>query len=132
MRDNVIKRAEKILNVAHVREYINLNGDGGGYSFDCDKAGSVEVRRLQPAGLKNYQACLEGTNGTKFVGIRKIEWSGWDCAIVKCSCGEVLHIGGPYGETDCECGLVIASNGEIFRPRSEWEADDNGYDVDWF
>lgn len=116
----IIKKRQSHKSVTFCREF-NWKEDnsGGGFSFPCDEKGNVDIGSLQPAGLKNYQECLNGSNGTVDAGVRRFEHWYHEPAIGLCNgCPRevVLH-----GFTNtCDCGIDYNGSGMQLASREQW------------
>lgn len=99
---------------------------GSSMSFDCDKSGVVDEKKLSPTALDSYHRCLAGSirlsTGTfKVVPVSQVEdgsRSYWEPALLQCDCGEEVPLSGFTNA--CQCGQDYNMSGQALRPRSEW------------
>jgi len=92
-----------------------------GFGFDCDRNGTVDTSKLNPAAHANYLACLTGTvHGRKVIGgvIRSNEVRHITERIGKCPCGERITLS--HFTNTCSCGRDYNSSGTELAPRSQW------------
>lgn len=86
-----------------------------GFAFDCDANGKVDVSKLQPAALKNYQQVSE-LGGGEIVTLcnRQVIPAVGECN----QCGKDVEL---HGFTNtCECGVDYNMSGQELAPRSQW------------
>ena len=97
--------------------YYQTHSDGG-YSFPCDKDGSIT--ELHPSAVDNYQRCISGEVKTiKPPFVEKITRRIWHPKVCECQCG--MHIdmyGDGEGLVYCECGKVYNTFGQSVLPIS--------------
>jgi hypothetical protein len=124
----------ELLTHFHIEEIVEYRihfstSPGGGYSFDCDEKGNVDVEKLRPEGRANYESLISGAIPTierpliqEFCSRVKHYATG------KCDeCGAIVELSSGEGN-DCECGAIYNMSGQRLRPRSQWGYDGTAWD----
>lgn len=97
-----------------------LRGDGdGGFSFDCDAKGKVDVSKLQDLAKANYAACLAGTAGVGEGKVITYEREVRIPTLIRCECGETMALHSGWANA-CECGCEYNGSGQLLAPRCQW------------
>lgn len=97
--------------------YEHADGDGG-FWFPCAPDGKVFLP-LNEFAQANYDDCLAGTNGTRYVGVERTYHTYRNPAVGKCDrCGREVQLGN-FTNT-CKCGADYNSTGSRLAPRSQW------------
>lgn len=101
----------------------------GGYSFECDENGKVNIEGFSSIALENYNKCINGEIKTiKPPYIKTYSRRVYNPAVATCDCGEEIELDvDSEGLCYCNCGNCYNGAGQSIRPRSEWEEryDDN-------
>lgn len=90
-----------------------------GYCFDCDASGNVDVSKLMPAALINYEKCKAGQ-------MPDVEPAEIVCEYItrrisrigQCECGHKLSL--MEFTNTCACGRDYNSCGTLLAPREQW------------
>jgi len=93
----------------------------GGFSFDCDKEGNVDVAKLQPCALNSWTQCLSGSvDGETLydLGIETHTSHRRVAAVGKCECK--LHVVLSNFTNTCDCGRDYNSGGQLLAAREQW------------
>ena len=117
----IIRQSEHVTDHHHALNFVYRGDTTAGFSFDCDKAGKVDVENMNPAGRENYEKCLDGTHDVIDKGVQSWENSYRVPAVGKCECGREVQLE-EHGMSgiDCECGRIYNSSGQALAPRSQW------------
>jgi hypothetical protein len=119
------RRLEKGVN--HVQSFLRADMDGG-WSFDCDADGYVNVTLLNEAAKENLRQCMTGENGSTYEGMQSWPWHYWEPAVARCRCGAEVELRG-FTNT-CECGRDYNSAGQLLAPRECWGEETGEHPVD--
>ena len=95
----------------------------GGYGFDCDASGNVDVSKLQPPARDAFEQLTKTgmVNGCKYIdlGVSKSENCYRIPAVGACNaCNRPVTLAG-FTNT-CECGADYNSAGQQLAPREQW------------
>lgn len=116
----IISERQRIENVTYGLYFANLNVEGAGFSFDCDKDGNVDTASMNPCALANYNGCISGEYNVKLVGVETYTSRYTQPAILKCDCGEHVHLDSSWANECDGCGAEYNMSGQRLAPRSQW------------
>jgi hypothetical protein len=99
---------------------------GAGFSFTCDKKGTLLRDTLPALAQENLEKCLSGEFAVTSQGVKDYSYTYLEPAQGCCSCGRIVELA-DFTNT-CDCGLEYNSSGQLLAPRSQWEEpwDDDG------
>lgn len=136
-----IRHSERVEVVEYCREFTWADDPGAGFSFECDQAGNVAERHLQPAGLSNYQKCISGELDVVDRGVRTYRHSYTEPGAIKCdTCGREVVLYDPVTSACDHCGQLYNGGGQRLAPPEQWGEETGetwadiyaGYDEGWF
>jgi len=111
-----IQRSRTEDGISYSREF-KWNDSHGGFSFDCDSMGNVEVEHKE--GQENYARCIDGSFDVTDLGVLETKWTRRHRAIIECPyCEE--HVVLRNSTNACNCGADYNMSGQRLAPRSEW------------
>jgi uncharacterized CHY-type Zn-finger protein len=105
----------------HYSHDFRNSGEGafGGFSFECDKDGKVDVKSLNPAALKNYNGCINGTFEVVDNGVAEYTSRYRHPSVIRCiDCRHEVTLGN-FTNT-CECGADYNNSGSKLVDRRLW------------
>lgn len=108
------------------KEWIYSCGFGGGFSFPCDKDGTIDRTKLCPEAIHNLDVFIpaEVSKGNlKYTGIRHIHYQDTRKipGLFKCDCGTIHEMGG-Y-DIFCDCGRIFNGSGQELADPLFWGED---------
>lgn len=112
----IIKHSGHVDCVSYSRSFEWKDMPGAGFSFDCDEQGNLA--KLIPLAHQNYLFCLANPDKLTDQGIVKREWTYYEPAEGRCSCGRIVIL--DYDPATCECGLDYNLSGQLLAPRRFW------------
>jgi hypothetical protein len=113
----IISQRQRVSGVSHSLCFY-YHGTEGGYGFDCDKDGNVDVLAMTELGLQSYKECLADNGETMRSFVREEPWAYWEPAVALCKCGEEIAL---EGDTECEkCHRLYNCWGQELAPREQW------------
>lgn len=142
----IIKQSERGINVTFHRLFNEAQYGAarfrGGYGFECDPSGNVDVSKLQPPARDAWEQLTKtgSVDGRKYIdlGVDRRECPYYFAAVGACNaCNRPVTLSG-FTNT-CECGLDYNMSGQQLAPREQWgeetgeSADDilrGGFDLD--
>jgi hypothetical protein len=116
---NIIKESKRVNVEAYALVFEWDDEIGGGFSFPCDKNGTLLLDKMPPAAQENLKKCQSGEYVTVARGIRDYSYTYPEFAQGRCSCGRIVELIDPMTNT-CECGLEYNGGGQLLAPRSQW------------
>ena len=117
----IISERKQGIQISRQRSFHYKDDKGSGFSFDVDDKG--QVINKNEAAAKNYAMCLTGmnTNGEVIIDDGIIEYKNryTECAVGKCSCGELVYLDGFTNECR-KCSADYNMSGQRLAPREQW------------
>lgn len=125
----IVKREERVHEVAYYLVFNWSDNPGSGFSFPCDVDGNVDEASLPPAGRENYKKCLDGTHHVERFGVAKSERWIRVPAIGLCdACHAEVVLRDSFTNACGACGIEYNGSGQHLAPRSQW-GDETGETV---
>lgn len=113
----IIKERERKTDISYSLYYEWNDLKGAGFSFDCTSEGLL-VGKENPEAYENFIDCITGKNDVTYHGIQTYSNSYTEAAVLKCDCGEHVHL---HSFTNtCECGSDYNMSGELLADREQW------------
>lgn len=56
----IVKRRERHERVYYRLDFERKDDSGGGYTFECDEHGNVDIDELKQEAQENYEKCISG------------------------------------------------------------------------
>jgi hypothetical protein len=98
------------------------HGEMGGYGFDCDEHGNVDISDMSATARASYQHCLDDERDGGLLYRKFIETyhsREVDPAVARCRCGEEIALTSWTNECD-RCGLLCNNFAQELAPRHCW------------
>jgi len=114
-----IIRESRLIESLHYGHAFNAPGTSGGYMFDCDERGVVDVAKLNPEARKNYERCLSGEFVHDAPYVETFRHTYREPAIGLCDCGTEVELG-RFTNTCDGCDRDYNSAGQMLAPREQW------------
>lgn len=123
----IIKQSERGVSVSYHRLFNEAQYGAarfrGGYGFECDASGNVDVSKLQPPARDAWQQLMRDctVDGRKYIdlGIDRREQSYYLAAVGECiRCNRPVELS--HFTNTCECGADYNMSGQVLAPRSQW------------
>ena len=113
----IVKRRTHHHHVEHRLVFERAGAGGAGFSFACDREGTVDAARLPAAARDNFRACLSGIALVRTVLESVHDYT--EPAVGECEvCGSEVVLGG-FTNT-CDCGADYNGSGQLLAPREQW------------
>jgi len=114
----IIQEKEYHVDVQFVLSF-NWNTGGGGFGFNCDEQGNVDLGAMNEVARKNYLDCVSGAIKVHRVGVERFENRWTSPRIGLCNvCGEEVYL--DRFTNTCECGIDYNMSGQQLADRSQW------------
>lgn len=114
-------RERKLVEVVSYAQICYRSRNSGGFGFECDANGIVDVAALNPGAKANYEFCMS-SEGLKVYPVRYLETyhnSYWEPAVKICeSCQKHLEFDGH--DVYCDCGAIYNGSGQRLCDPSHW------------
>ena len=120
----IIKQSQVIESVEFFRTYDWVSDPGAGFSFRCDKDGSVDESKLAHAAYENYRKCVDGTYEVIDKGVQVYHRSYHEPAVGECVCGAEVFLTS-FTNTCDRCERDYNWAGQMLAPREQWGAETN-------
>src|SRR5271155_2348772 len=132
----IIKQRTHHQDVTYLLNFVYVDHPTAGFSFPCDKLGSVNEAKMSVEGRKNYNACLAGAvrmlnDGLVVVtpvinkGVESYPNRWVEPAIGECDrCGSEVSLDG-FTNTCANCHADYNQSGQLLGPRSDWGSETN-------
>ena len=118
----IIRERQDVPVEAYSLDFVWNDRQGGGFSFSCDKQGTILRDKMHPEGLLNLEKCLSGEYNVTPQGIRDYSYIYQEPAQGRCvGCGRLVELIDPMTNTCDMCGLEYNGSGQLLAPRSQWE-----------
>jgi hypothetical protein len=122
MLNNIVYPKDEIFEEYRMCFYFSDDPYGGGFAFECNKDGSIDIESMNPGALENLAKCLFGIYDVSLEGIIDYSRLISNDPYGKCDCGETVYLSYDYGHgIDCRCGRIYNTSGQELAPRSQWE-----------
>src|SRR5271168_4077152 len=131
---NIIKHRTHHDDESYLLNFVYVDHPTAGFSFPCDKLGSVDESKMSVEGRKNYNACLTGAvrmlnDGLVVVtpvinkGVEAYPNHWVEPAIGECDrCGSEVELHG-FTNTCSQCETDYNMSGQMLAPREFWNED---------
>ena len=107
----IINERRTIETVSYEQSYFWRDTPGAGFSFDCDKNGTIDESKMNPAALKNLEFCRTNPKEIGYNGIREYHHVYRAPAELRCDCGRIVYLHNPLNN-DCDCGRCFNMSGQ--------------------
>ena len=113
---HIINESERVYRHEFTLSFSSVETPGWGYSFPCDEAGNIQS--LNPTASANLAYAIAHPELFIPNGVEKREWSYFQPAIGKCSCGREVDLA--HFTNTCNCGADYNMSGQRLAPRQFW------------
>jgi hypothetical protein len=114
---NIIRHSETVRCVRYTRSFEWIDCPGGGFAFESDENGNVDVSKLTPAQLASWRVATDKSRCID-EGLRVERWSYHEPAVGRCVCGRQVALA--RFTNACDCGRDYNGSGQLLAPREQW------------
>ena len=125
---NIVSKSQTVRVEEYALSFEWRDSPGAGFSFPCDKQGTLLLDKIHPIAQENLEKCLSREYAVTSRGVKDYSYTYREPAQGRCDCGKLIELSDPMTNTCEGCGLEYNGGGQLLAPRSQWEEpwDDDG------